>query len=51
MTNPEALDFIDERLRTMKYEGVGSKEAFDECIDFLKCAKRAIEKVESDGHK
>lgn len=45
MTKKEALEFIDDRLSTMKYEGIGSKEVFDECIDFLKYAKQAIEQV------
>ena len=45
MTKKEALEFANERLSTMRYEGVGSKEAFEECIDFLKFAKEAIQNV------
>lgn len=46
MNKEEALKFVNERLETMKYDGQCNKELFDECIDFLKYAKEAIEAYE-----
>lgn len=46
MTKQQALGFVDERLKTMQYEGIGSKETFKECIEFLEYAKKAIENME-----
>lgn len=44
MNKEQALEFINERLQTMQYDGIGSKEVVEECIAFLKYAKEAIEK-------
>ena len=46
MNKEKALEFVNERIQTMKYEGQCSKEIFEECIEFLKYAKRAIEAYE-----
>lgn len=46
MNKQEAIDFVNERISTMIYDGTYSKEVFDECMDFLKYAKKAIEAYE-----
>ena len=46
MNKQEAIDFVNERISTMTYDGTCSKEVFDECMEFLKYAKKAIDAYE-----